>query len=600
MPTPRFGMSEAPVVQDFGSRQILAQSAALARAGSAATEIAADMTARANKVRLDDAQTQFMSAATDLELQARALRGRSALERPDGKPLPDEFAEQLDRSAQKIESALGNEFQRQAFRAFRQQAGVRFRASLTQHMVGEHRTYEIETAKSKMDLAVKRAVDLAGDEGARQESLAAADESVGTLSRLNGWDAATASAVRIEVRSRIHTGLVNTMLASGRAFDARKYYDANSAEMTTQERMTLLPKLQEAGDVQAGEAVAAAVWGGVGPKSSNEAVRIADMEEQVRQRLGANPNAMKAAIDGLRQRAQAHNAQQTELEAQAEAGVWKLREGGASWNQVRQSQAWLALSDTKRRAIRLADEQEQAQRAARAAAEESRRASAANRSLAEAQRELTALQVADRTLMITNGDKFLTLMDPKVLGGMSIAQVEATRTTVGLEGAKMLVQRWHELQKPGEAAAATIDEDAFKQHAKNYFRIDAYSSDKATLEKLGELRFRVERRIDAEQRRLGRKMTPVEKDELMKREASAAVIVDDWWPGKERVPVSKLKDDQMKYVVIPPEDQKLIREALRAKAQQDPSNPAYAETRDNMLRLYLMRAKEGGGTPPTR
>lgn len=581
-PTTQARMLDAPEVRDFGSRQILQQSEALGRAGSVATGIAADMTAQANKVRLDDAQNRLMALETDLRVKASSLRGRNALERPYGKALPDEFGEQFDKAAREIEEGLGNDFQKQAFKSAASQIGTRFRGALAQHMVGEQRTYEVDTAKAGIGVAVDRAIKLAGDEGERQASLGAIDGHLASLAKAQGWSPEALAEARLDARSKVHSGLIATMIGSGRSLDAKAYYEANSAEMTVQARATILPKLQEANDAQVGDGAAASAWSAVGPKGPNDAVKLFDMEARVRESLKDNPAAQKVAIDSLRQRAQAFNAQQAELKATNIAGVWGLMDKGATMAQIQQSEPWLALTDTERRQIRREREAELYQAESRAAARASRAAAEAQRGAANAQREAAQLEAADRLAFMHNGAEYLTASDPNVLSQMSRAQVEAQRGKFGIERTMQLLAKWDTLQKPGKLAEARMDQDDFNQVA-DTLGLKPFDPKKSEDERraLGGLKFRVEQVIDVEQKkRGGKELTRAEKMELMRGEMSRTVTIDPgWWTSNRDKPVINLSPNDIARVVVPPEEAAKIREALRARGQ--------ADTDAAVRRLYL-------------
>lgn len=579
---PQARMLDAPEVRDFGSRQILAQSEALGRAGSVATGIAADMQAQANKARLDDADNRLMAAATDLEVQARALKGKNALQRPDGKALPDEFGEALTKAAKGIEDELGNDFQKQAFRSRVADLSTRFRGTLSQHLVAEQRTFEVETAKSGLAVAVDRGIKLAGDEAARQQSLGAIDAKIADLARIQGWDADTAATAKLEARSKLHAGLLGAMVSSGRSLEAKAYYDANSADMTVQDRSTMLPKLQEAGDAAAGDAAAAAAWGRLGPKSPNDPIKQADLEDDVRKALAGNPKATAVAIGALRDRAQAFDKQQAELKATNVAGVWAQMDRGATMAQIQQSDAWLALTDTERRQIRREREAELYQAESRAAARASRAAAEAQRGAAEASRELTRLRTQDALSLINNGAEYLTASDPAVLSQMSRAQVEALRGRFGLEGVQHLLAKHEALQKPGKIAEARMDQDDFNRIAdtlglKPYDRSRSESQSRA----LGELKFRVEQVIDARQRAAGKTLERDEKMQLMQAEMAKTVTTDGWFSFERQVPVIQLTDRNLGDVQVPPTDRKQITEALRARGQP--------VTEQAIRRLYITR-----------
>lgn len=570
-PTPQARLLDAPELRDFGSRQLLAQSEALGRAGSVATGIAADMQAQANKVRLDDAQNRLMAVETDLRIKTSALKGRNALERPDGKALPDEMGEEFDKAVREIEDGLGNDYQRQAFRSSASQIGARFRGAVAQHMVGEQRTFEVETAKSGIAVEVDRAIKLAGDKLARQESLAAVDGHLASLARAQGWDANTLAEARLESRSKVHSGLIATMIGSGRSQDAKAYYEANSAEMTVQARTTMLPKLQEANDTQVGQAKAASAWREHGPKGPNEAARIADIEKSLREDpdLKNNPAALNVALSTAREEFRAHNAQQTEVNAQFEAGVWQQYNQGARLSQIRNSDAWRALSPTRQAEIIRRIEADDATRASRAAADENRRLAAANRGLIEDERRLRSARVARDLMFEQNIDKYLSLTNPEVLASIkSRGQIEAMQTLFGPERTLAVLGRWDELQKPGKLNEMRVDAQEFNVFAQQAgLRPNDPSKSEAEKNLLAQAHERVEQVLAARQKQVGRNLTQDEKREVMRGEIARTVTVDTWGPNNKQVPVIALSEDQVGNVMVPAADRAKIIEALKAEGR---------------------------------
>jgi hypothetical protein len=589
-PAPQARMLDAPEIRDFGSRQILSQAEALGRAGNVATGIAADMQAQANKVRLDDAQNRLMAIETDLRVKASSLRGRNALERPDGKALPDEFGAEFDKAVEEIAGTLGNEYQQANFRSMASQVGTRFRGSLAQHMVGEQRTYEVETAKSGINVAVDRAIKLAGDEPERQASLAAIDGHLAALARAQGWSPEALTDARLDARSKVHSGLIATMIGSGRSMDAKAYYEANSAEMTVQARTSILPKLQEANDAQAGDAAAAAAWSAIGPKSANDPIKQADMEEQVRKATAGNPAAQRVAIDGLRQRASAFNAQQAELKATNISGVWRqIPPGGSITPQIQQSEAWLALTDTERRQIRREVDSERQQRLSWEATNEARLAARAQRGAADAARQVSQLQAAEQLAFMQNAGDYLTLSDPDVLSRIpSRTQIEAMRGKFGFQRTKELAEKWDKLQRPEKLAEARMDQDDFKLVA---IEVGLNPNDPKKTEKeldaLVVLKARVEQMIGAREKQTGKPMDRDDKRKLMRDEMARTVAVDRGFFSFERqMPVIGLTPNDVRAVQIPPAERRQIEDALRARGQP--------VTDAEVRRLFLRGASPAG------
>lgn len=116
------------------------------RSAQAASTIALDVLERANTVRVNEALNTARRAALDLEYGEdgfRARRGEQALpDAFDGQPLSEAYGIRYDDTVRQIETSLGNDAQRQAFRASAQQLGMSFRQQATAHESGEFLRHE--------------------------------------------------------------------------------------------------------------------------------------------------------------------------------------------------------------------------------------------------------------------------------------------------------------------------------------------------------------------------------------------------------------------------------------------------------------------------
>ena len=566
----------SPDMPDIAGRQAQQLGQGMQQFSGELGRIANDMAQQANQSRIDDATNKLVKARTDMQVEAMQLKGRNALERPDNKSLADEYAEKLQKAADDIGGTLGNDAQRQAFQHNAQQLRQHFYGALSSHMVEQQKVFRGETQKATIDTAVNQGVLLWGDEGMRQQSLGAIRKTVDQMAADNGWDKTIKDAAFAEAVSPLHVGVMRSMIQGGMASKAREYYDANSAGMTLQARANMQGVLKEAGDSQVAEEKADTIWAAMGPKGVNDAVRIFDMEQAIRDQLKDNPDAMKKGIDGLRQRAQALNAQQTEMKAQNVAGVWKLLDSGTSMGQVQRSDAWLSLTDTERHTLRKQMEAE---------------------STARASHELTIMQRNERLSFMRNGDKFLTATDPDVLSKMSRAQVEATRGDFGMEATQHLLTKWDTLQKPGKIIEARFDKEDFDQVADSLgLKPFAKNLDEDQKRALGTLKYRVEQMVDLQQRDLKRPLDRQEKMNLMRQEMAKTVTVNPgwYWPSSD-VPVVQLTPAKLKNVTVPQADRASISEALKTMNARDPNNPLYFPTEDNVRRLYVKKISPAGG-----
>jgi len=573
------GASSAMATAPSGPNAAMIAGDQLQRAGQAAESAAGTanrillaMQEDANKTRVNDAMNQYVQAQTGARLEAMQLKGRNALERPQNQSLVDEYGDRLSEAAKSLATGLGNNAQRQAFTQGVGQLDTRFRAALGEHVVQQQSVFRKETQRSTMETAANQGALLWADPVALAQSGATIARVVDDIAKDNGMDATTKALALTEAMTPMHMGVMKGMISAGHANDAKGYYEANSAGMTMQARAQMQGVIKQASDSQTGESAADAVWAMLGPKGVNDPVKSFDMEREVRAALKNNPDAGKQAISALRERTQAFNAQQAEVNAAGVNSVFGMLDRGSSMRQVQRSAEWLALPDLKRREIRNSLESEASAREGRAAAAESR--------------EFTRDQRAERALLLGNGDAYLRMTDPAVLASMTREQVAATRTAFGMEGATHLLSRFDQLQKPGAIAEAKMDQDSFNQAAQS-MGLDPFNAKTADKRaQLGQLKYRVETLIDQAQRTKGGTLTRVEKEELLRGEMARTVTVDGFF-SNDTVPVIQLNRAQADRVMVPAADKNLISAALRQMNEQDPGNPAYAPTEANVRRLYL-------------
>lgn len=150
---------DAPQMPDVAGRQAQQLGQALQQAGEAAGRIGMDVANQANQLRIDDALNQAKEHALRLAYDKNAgftnLKGINALERPDGKPLTDEYGGQLSDHMNQIASTLGNDVQRQAFAQRSNDILTSFRGQAMQHESSEFKTYALSVSEGIQSTALR-------------------------------------------------------------------------------------------------------------------------------------------------------------------------------------------------------------------------------------------------------------------------------------------------------------------------------------------------------------------------------------------------------------------------------------------------------------
>lgn len=226
----------------------------LMSAGSAAGRIALDMQQQANQVRVNDAMNKAVQAKLRLTYDQNEgfvhLKGDSALTRPDGKPLDDEYVGKLSKNLDEIEVGLGNDAQRLAFRQQANQMVEQFRGSLTSHVAKEYGDYQISVQDGTIKTARDQMALAWGDAGVVKQSVDAIKGAVVEQGRLRGLSPKQVEANLVEALSPGHTTVIASAIDGGKLDYAREYFKQVGAELTPQARLQITKAL-DAGDFEA-------------------------------------------------------------------------------------------------------------------------------------------------------------------------------------------------------------------------------------------------------------------------------------------------------------------------------------------------------------
>lgn len=373
---------------------------------------------------------------------------------------------------------------------------------------------------------------------------------------------------------------------------AEVYFNTHHKQIDPTSYDEIGARINQVSAVTDGEAKATELWNAtVKPGDYKNPVDQFALEKQAREAFPNDPTRQRAAVGALREMTASWNKSQVEFGAANVNEVYgMLDRPGVTLTQVTRSKAWNDLPEQQQRQIRLQLQQEAATSDSRAAAREARAAAAEQRAFVAEQRK-------ERQLLLTNADKYLDYSDPQKLAAMSRPQVRALRSEFGFEATKHLLDRYDTLQKPGKIAEARMDTEDFNRYAQGLGLkpYDAKTSEQK--EQLGDLKYRVEQIIDLAQRQKGKELTREEKGELMRQEMARTVTVSGFF-SNDTVPVIQLSGEQAKNVVVPTTDRQQILAALKTMYDQDPKNPLYAPTEDNVRRLFLTNKSRAAALIP--
>lgn len=214
-------------VPDVAGQQLQQLGQQASAAGGQLGKIALDMQQQANQVRVNDAINQVkeeqLRLTYDKDAGFTALKGINALQRPDGKPLAEEYTGTLQKRITALAATLGNDAQRASFM---QQTGgllAAFRGGILQHEAGEFKAYSLSVADGIIATAQR---DI-GLNFANPEVTGAAIERIKAetyrQAQLLGKSAEWQDAAVRQAESGAHKLAVNAALEQGDAQLAQQY-----------------------------------------------------------------------------------------------------------------------------------------------------------------------------------------------------------------------------------------------------------------------------------------------------------------------------------------------------------------------------------------
>ena len=142
LPAARF---DAPEAQNFQAKQLQQAGDAIQRTGVVVSHIEAQAQNEANQLRVDDALNKAREVANrmtfDKDVGYTTLRGENALNRPGGKPMADEYTENLKKQIENISGSLGNDAQKIAFGKRSNDLVTTFHGNALQHETAQQKEF---------------------------------------------------------------------------------------------------------------------------------------------------------------------------------------------------------------------------------------------------------------------------------------------------------------------------------------------------------------------------------------------------------------------------------------------------------------------------
>jgi Transglycosylase SLT domain len=229
------GRFEAPQFVNYAAQNAIQAGQGLQQMGGALGQVASDMAEKANTARLDDAANQAKNFAMDLRYNKDNgylnFKGESALKRPNGMSLADEYSDKLKTQLDSISEGLGNTAQRDAFKRFSGNMMTQFRGEAMQHEAQQNNVYMGSVAQATQDTAAREIAlswnDPNGIDGAAQRLKIAAYQEAQITGKSPEW----ADARAREGLSKGHSLALSAAIERGDYTGANSYLDKYSGQM---------------------------------------------------------------------------------------------------------------------------------------------------------------------------------------------------------------------------------------------------------------------------------------------------------------------------------------------------------------------------------
>ena len=294
LPQARF---DAPNMPDVAGAQMRQFGQGMEQAGHAAANIATDMQQQANELRVTDALNKAKEASLRLTYDKDAgftnLRGINALERPDGKPLAQEYGDALQKHLDDIAGTLGNEEQKQLFAKHVGGVKTAFVGQVVQHEANEFKTYGLSVSEGVMSTAIQDISLNWRDPEAVDKAVTRIKAETYRQAQLLGKSAEWQEAQARKLSSTGHKTVLLAALEQNDPAYADAYLKKYSPQMEADDILAVRSHITNQMDAQIGASVAGDVVRQAAPR-----MQQTDFSRMVTITLGTESNGQRYGKDG--------------------------------------------------------------------------------------------------------------------------------------------------------------------------------------------------------------------------------------------------------------------------------------------------------------
>ena len=605
---PRFSAPDMPLV---AGKEALAISDGMIKAGTALTAVAEKAAQEADQVRVIDATNDAVKAQLHLTYDKNDgflnLKGKTALERPDGKPLDIEYTERLQSQLEAIENKLGNDRQKALFKQAAGSITRQFMGSINSHVAQEYKDYTVGTLNGSIDVATQKMTLNFGDPkivAEQQRLIGAAVEE-----RDKSLPPEQRQANLVKALSPGNTAIVSAAIDAGNVEYAKEFLKQNAQYITPENRLVLAKAVEMGAFDERVQKFADDIW-----DESNGDLQVA--LKLVRERHSGKDETR--TIEEIKTRyTESKVVDSKKLQTETDR-LLNLSKGDVPTAlKMAREEFDSEFEDALVKSIRDRDveatavrqrEQKQAREEAFGFFNQKGFGSIPKAVLArmdpedvDRMRQLQESRNYSRTLQGEANERrrqqklykeaapeFLTLYsDIDKLEQMTPAEILLLEPKFGEQHVRTLLDRNQTLQNAEGRRTAKIDDDQFKSIA-NEYGLNPYNSRPSVKQKetLGLVQSRVDLMLEQAAKQKRQPLTKDEKAKIM-RDAMKETVEIDGMIWNDTKPALTVTPDEEARVIIPAADRTGIVAALKERYRKNPV-PENEPTEANIRSLYLL------------
>lgn len=242
---------------------------ALSQAGGQIGQVALQIQEQANQLRVDEAlnkiKEETLRLTHDQEVGYQNIKGVNALERPDGKPLSDEYSEMLTRRVSEIEGGLGNSAQKEMFARAARDVVTSFRGQIMRHEAKEYEAYALSVSEGVQATALNEIALFWNDPETIEKAVRRIQAHTYQQAQLLGKSAEWQEARVRQMTSKAHAQAITSSLEHSDVLYADAYLNKYAGQMEAADILDARSKITSLLDLQVGDNIGAEVFAQFAP-----------------------------------------------------------------------------------------------------------------------------------------------------------------------------------------------------------------------------------------------------------------------------------------------------------------------------------------------